>query len=361
MRIFAFHLLNDYSGSPKVLMQLLKGWVKSDLDVTMVTGSGSVGFLSGIPGVKYNTFWYRWAANPYLRLINFALSQLLLILKLLFTVGRNDIVYINTVLPFGAAILGKLKGCRVIYHIHETTMKPRILKKFLFGIAHWAAHEVIFVSQYLADKEKIRNKKAHILYNAIENDFLMTATTHRNDRSKSQSILMVCSLKEYKGVKEFVMLAGLKPHYSFTMVVNSSQEEIDDFFKSYELPTNLLIYATQTNLHPFYGSAAVVLNLSRLDGWVETFGLTVIEGMAYGLPAIVPPIGGITELVEDGDNGYKVDSRNLPLLSEKLDQLLSDHLLYERMCNNAKRKIQRFSEDTFVEHSLRIIQRRATG
>jgi len=32
---------------------------------------------------------------------------------------------------------------------------------------------------------------------------------------------------------------------------------------------------------------------------VETFGLTILEGMTYKLPAIVPPVGGVIELVEE--------------------------------------------------------------
>jgi len=355
MRIFSFHLLNDFSGSPKVLMQLLKGWVANDVDVTLITCSGRDGFLTGIQGVKYKTFWYRWAANPYLRLVKLSLSQLIIFFKFLFVIRKEDVIYINTVLPFGAGLLGKLKGCRVIYHVHETTMTPQIFKKFLFGIAKATAHDVIYVSDYLAKQEDMKGKRIHILHNAIENSFLEKARINRSAKKKTKSILMVCSLKEYKGVREFVALAKLKPRYSFTMVINASQKEIDQFFAKPELPDNLQIYPTQTNLHPFYSTAGLVLNLSRVDGWIETFGLTIIEGMSYGLPAIVPPIGGITELIEEQENGYKIDSRNLILLSEKIESLLEDETLYNTMSKNAEDKIATFKEDVFVNKSLDIL------
>jgi glycosyltransferase involved in cell wall biosynthesis len=356
MRIFAFHLLNDFSGSPKVLMQLLKGWVANDIDVTLVTCSGRDGFLTGIQGVKHKTFWYRWAANPYLRLVNLSLSQLMLFFKFLFVIRKNDIVYINTVLPFGAAILGKIKGCRVIYHIHETTMTPLVFKKFLFGIARATAQDVIYVSDYLAKQEEMKDKRLHILYNAIEDSFLEKAQATKNNHLNSKTVLMVCSLKAYKGVREFVALANLKLHYKFILVVNATQKEIDDFFIKTELPANIKIYPTQTNLHPFYQSAGVMLNLSRVDGWIETFGLTIIEGMAYGLPAIVPPIGGITELIEEDVNGYKIDSRNLNLLSEKIELLFENQGRYEVMSERAIEKIKNFKEAVFVKKNLGILQ-----
>jgi hypothetical protein len=51
MRVIAIHLLNDYSGSPKVLMQLLKGWTKNEFETHLFTCGGREGFLSDIPKV----------------------------------------------------------------------------------------------------------------------------------------------------------------------------------------------------------------------------------------------------------------------------------------------------------------------
>lgn len=356
MRIFAFHLLNDYSGSPKVLMQLVKSWIKQDIDVTIVTCNGRRGFLSDLPGADYSFFWYKWAANPVLRLFNLTLSQLLLLVKLFLKVKKEDVIYINTVLPFGAAFLGKLKGCRVIYHIHETSMKPALLKKLLFGIAKWSATEVIYVSKYLQEVENISNKKNEIIYNAIEDKFLDTAKLNWNHKKHNKNVLMICSLKEYKGVFEFVKLAQKLPGFKFRLVVNASQTDISCFFKTNELPANLEIFPTQTNTHPFYAWADVILNLSLPDGWIETFGLTIIEGMAYGLPAIVPPVGGITELVTEGVNGFKVDPTNIDQLSNTLNRLFENPDLYATMRKASLDKIHEFSEQKFTERSLAFLK-----
>lgn len=355
MRIFAFHLLNDYSGSPKVLMQLVKGWVSREIDVKIVTCAGHQGFLSDIPGVDYRYFRYTWAANPYLRLVNLVMSQLRLLLMLLLEVKKGDIVYVNTVLPFGAAFLGKIKGCKVIYHIHETTMKPALLKKILFGIAHWAADERVYVSQYLAQTERGRDAHAHVLYNAIEDDFLKKAQAFQQPIQTPENVLMVCSLKAYKGVNEFVASAAALPQFQFRLVLNAAQSDIDAWLPTQPKASNLTVFATQTDLHPHYQWADVVLNLSRPDGWVETFGLTILEGMAYGLPALVPPVGGVTELVEDGSNGFLVDSRNAAMLMDRLTALLTDEDGYRDMCVRARERVVAFSEARFLEQSLEIL------
>ena len=356
MRVFAFHLLNDYSGSPKVLSQLLKGWVKNDIEVNMVTCKGRVGFLSDIEGVNYHYYNYKFAENKWVRLFNLTLSQLIVFFKFWNKIQKDDIIYVNTVLPFGAAFLGKLKGCRVIYHVHETTMKPPILKKFLFGIAKWAADDVIYVSKYLSEQEPFLKAKTHVIYNAIEDEFYEKAKLNREISENPKNALLVCSLKDYKGVNEFVQLSKLNSKYNFRLVVNAVQSEIDDYFKNTELPNNLEIFETQTNLHPFYKWADVILNLSKPDGWVETFGLTIIEGMAYGLPAIIPTVGGITELIDENENGFMIDSRNIVQVNNLLNLLSKDIGKYKDMSNSALQKINEFSETLFIQKNISVLK-----
>ncbi len=355
MKIFACHLQNDYSGSPKVLMQLLKGWTASGQEVHLLTGKNRKGFLSHIEGVNYHYFWHQATPHKWLHLLYYCVSQLLLFVQLWRIVSKEDVIYINTVLPFGAALLGKLFGCRVFYHVHETSVQPTMLHRFLLGTVRWTATEVICVSKYLAAQEDYADKPVHILPNAIEPSFLATAKTFQKEFTSSQNILMVCSLKDYKGVKEFVKLAAHHPKYQFRLVLNASKEDIDLYFAEIEVTANLAIFPTQTNLHTFYQWAAVIVNLSRPDGWIETFGLTIIEGMAYGLPAIVPPVGGITELIDEGVNGYQIDCRDTALLNRKLCQILDHPAAYDRMSAQAMNRIAQFQEGRFIQKNLELL------
>ena len=355
MKIFAFHLLNDYSGSPKVLKQLVKGWIENKINVTIVINSGSHGFLSTIPGANYRYHSYQWHTNRFLRLIILLMSQVFLIVKYWNIIEKEDVIYVNTVLPFGAGILGKLKGCRVIYHIHETSIKPLFLKKFLFYIVNFTAHDVIYVSRYLSQTEVIQKPTKHVHYNAIENEFLNTIHHSSHRRAKRENVLMIASLKSYKGIYEFLELAASCPSYKFRLVVNANDNTITHFFKSTVIPFNITMYSTQSNVHPFYEWADVVLNLSRPDGWVETFGLTILEAMSYHLPAIIPTVGGITELVEEGINGFHVDCRDNALLKIRLKTILESDNLYRQMSEQASIKIKSFTEKEFITQSLSLL------
>lgn len=353
MKVIAVHLLNNYSGSPKVLMQLLKGWTKNDIETHLYTCGGE-GFLSDIPKVNSHFYWYSFSKNRIVRLLFLLTSQVFLAVKLSFNLKKKDVLYINTVLPFGAAIIGKIIGCKVIYHIHETSIKPAIFKKFLFVIVQWCASEVVYVSNFLAKQEPIKTKKS-ILYNVLESDFREKACLHLNTVKETKIILMICSLKVYKGVNQFVKLAETNPKLTFKLIVNASQKDIVNYFKNETLPTNLIIYPTQIDTHRFYQEASILLNLSDTKLWVETFGLTILEAMAYGLPTIVPPVGGIVELIENKKNGYLIDSKELNLISEKINELFENPSVYHQMSQCAITKSTFFSEDYFENESIRIL------
>lgn len=98
---------------------------------------------------------------------------------------------------------------------------------------------------------------------------------------------------------------------------------------------NIKIISRQENVADFYNSASVVLNLSDKRLFIETFGLTVLEAMSCGLPVIVPTVGGIAELVEDGYNGFKTDVDDFDAIVEQIKVLLSDKELYTRLSTNS--------------------------
>jgi glycosyltransferase involved in cell wall biosynthesis len=96
---------------------------------------------------------------------------------------------------------------------------------------------------------------------------------------------------------------------------------------------NLKVYARQEDVVPFYRDASVVLNLSNKEQFIETFGLTALEARAFGLPVIVPTVGGIAEMVEDGVNGWKIDVQELDVIAMRIEEMLNDREVYGRLCN----------------------------
>ena len=149
-KLVCIHLLNDYSGSPYVLSQVIDTLLSNKYppEIDLHVGSGSDGFLSPFKS-NTDTYFYRRSNSKILTLVTFFVSQFILFFKLLKYRKKNVRFYINTILPFGGALAGWVMRKEVIYHVHETSVTPRFFKIFLRSIVNVTASKVIFVSQYL--------------------------------------------------------------------------------------------------------------------------------------------------------------------------------------------------------------------
>jgi glycosyltransferase involved in cell wall biosynthesis len=360
MRNIVFiHLYNDRSGSPKVLSQVISAISDKKIPFEVLTSSHTGGFLSEYKEKTTNIFYQR-ADSKIITLFYYLISQTYLFFFCLKYWRKDTVFYINTLMPFGASLAGKLMGKTVYYHLHETSIRPIILKEFLKKVVSITASKVVYVSNFLAEREKI-NVTSQVIYNAIDNDFLSKANSSSHIKKPNPggfNVLMVCSLKTYKGVLEFIQLANLlrvNPIFSFTLVLNADQIELDNFFSSMEISKNMEIYSRQTDLSRFYCNADCLLNLSRVDQWIETFGLTIIEGMSYGLPIICPPIGGPCEIVSDNIEGFLISSYDLSSVESKLLLLSENNQLYFKMSDKAKIKSETFSIQEFNRKILRFL------
>jgi glycosyltransferase involved in cell wall biosynthesis len=85
----------------------------------------------------------------------------------------------------------------------------------------------------------------------------------------------------------------------------------------------------------------------------ESFGLIYIEAMAYGKPVIGCSVGGVPEVVKDGETGVLVPPENIYLLAKAIISLLNDSRLRLKMGNNAREYVKNnFTREIMVEKTL---------
>lgn len=360
-RLVCFHLLNDYSGSPKMLKTVLDGFCREGVVVDLYT-SGTYGVLDELkvhPNFRMHSYYYNFSDNPMVTLVRYLWVQLLtFIWTWRYLVTKDVVFYVNTLLPIGPALTGRMIGKRVVYHYHENADVKGAFYKFLAAGMQKLAHEIICVSGYQSQYLK-RQDIVTVVPNAIPNELLKKLHPNIDAAYNHKKVLMIGSLKEYKGTVEFVQLAVAMPEYPFVLVLNQTQENIDAFVrdKCLSIPENLTIYPRQSDVAQFYNQSTVVLNLSNKELFVETFGLTALEAMSAGLPVIVPTEGGISEMVEDGVNGYKIDVQHLNKIQEAITRMLKDELLYKKLAQNALEYSRQYNEGNMIKHISDIIWR----
>lgn len=351
-KIVFVHLFNDRSGSPKVLSQVVKAASALSHDIEILTSNHQNGFLDDLPGVRRKIFYER-NESKIITLFLYIYSQCFLFLYCLRYVRCEVLFYVNTMMPFGALLAAKLMGKPVICHIHETSVKPNILKIFLRLIIQFCANKVVFVSKYLREVEGFRKLPQYVVYNALDK------MVYEPVMKTSFDVLMVCSLKAYKGVVEFCHLAqalGHRNDIKFALVLNASDEEITSSKLLVSVPRNVMIYPRQSDVSSFYTSSSLLLNLSRTEDWIETFGLTILEAMAHGLPAIVPPVGGPAEIVSHGHDGFLISCHDLEKLSQAIILMADNPDFYARLSESARLRANQFDLDQFNKSITQIIE-----
>lgn len=232
-RIICFHLFNDYSGSPKVLRMVLEGLLKKGHRVDLVSSNGGVlDELGKYPNLKKHSYQYTFSDNALLTMLRYTGIQLytfLLAFRYLFC--RDCVFYINTLLPVGPALAGRIMGKRVVYHYHENAFVKGAFYKALAWAMQHLAHKIICVSAYQASFLKRQNDVV-VVPNAVPQEFVNKLRPNPKEAFERKNVLMLSSLKEYKGTREFIELARRLPQFNFTLVINDTQENVDKYMKS---------------------------------------------------------------------------------------------------------------------------------
>jgi glycosyltransferase involved in cell wall biosynthesis len=98
-----------------------------------------------------------------------------------------------------------------------------------------------------------------------------------------------------------------------------------------------------------YDRAAVVAVPSHREG----FGVVCVEAMAHGRPVVASAVGGLLDLVVDGETGILVPPGDVDALREALTRLLGDGELRRRMGEAARERVRaRFSWDPVTDATI---------
>lgn len=81
----------------------------------------------------------------------------------------------------------------------------------------------------------------------------------------------------------------------------------------------------------------------------EGMPMSMLEMMAFGLPCIVTPVGGIPQVIEDGKNGFMVPVGDEELLASRLGDLLESPNLRAEIGHNAREMV---SEQFSIEKNI---------
>jgi len=137
-----------------------------------------------------------------------------------------------------------------------------------------------------------------------------------------------------KGIADFLETAQLvlQQDQNVQFVLVGDGRDRDEYMKQAE-SMGVAGHLTWTGMvaDPFnegvFEAAHVVCQFSR---WEEVFGWMIAEAMAHRKPIVATRVGGIPELVRDGESGFLVERGDTQAMAERVRKLLHDAELRRR-------------------------------
>ena len=233
-----------------------------------------------------------------------------------------DLCYINTSVVLDYQIAARLFPGRCLLHIHEiTTGRTRTVFR---ALALWSGARLVFNSRATRDSFAPPKDCAYdVIYNGLDGPAAPEPVAY--DGSRPLRLALIGRINRIKG--QDVLLAALarlpqatRARFSVRMVGGAFENpaletKLHEDVAAVGLTGIVSVEPFAEDTAPIYRWADVVVAPSKLP---ESLGRTAIEAMSFARPALVSAIGGLTEVVVDGQTGWHVPPGDAEALAQTL-------------------------------------------
>lgn len=305
--------------------------------------------LAYYPGIPYNVKKDLFA---FLNVLPFLLSEFFWALKIIFS-RHISLIHTHWIIPQGliGAILHALTGIPHVSTIHGSDLSIIRKNGFLKFLCWFTVKnsEIITVNSSftMQQLEKIVpgsiNKIKIIPMGVDSQQFLDNSEGQLKKKyHDNRIILSVGRLIDLKGTIYLVeSLPFILKHYPniILIIIGSGPEEkrLHERIESLSLKEHVTFLGTlhHEDLIPYYHLADVFILPSIFKGGkTEALGVVLLEAMASGCPVIGSKVGGIPDVIIDGETGFLVPEQRPDILAEKIIQIFSDTTLQGKFRRN---------------------------
>ena len=103
------------------------------------------------------------------------------------------------------------------------------------------------------------------------------------------------------------------------------------------------------------------LKLLVLPSYGDAFPTIILEAMACGTPVLATPVGGVPDVIKDGETGFILEDNSPACIAENVMRAL-EHPDLERIVRNARALVERgFTYEAAVERYKKILEHMELG
>jgi glycosyltransferase involved in cell wall biosynthesis len=259
-----------------------------------------------------------------------------------------------------AVLVSTMAGIPCVFSRHYYRLNRNPLTRILFR----RVALVISVSRSLAKKmaRELKVDPKRIRY--IPNWAVLHAPPpsdaswirHQFGLRKDHVVAVIGGINKNKGQKEFVdaAIAILQQRDDVNFIIVGANQEVKStqFFQhlrntisSQGREKDILFFDWVPDVQKILPAITVTVVPSRN----EAFGRIAMESMAAGVPVVVTNVGGLKEIVCDGETGLIAKPDDSEDLAVKIQKLLNDADMRKRLSSKARQVlVQEFSKDVVV-------------
>ncbi|MGD9494243.1 MAG: glycosyltransferase family 4 protein, partial [Bacteroidales bacterium] len=169
-----------------------------------------------------------------------------------------------------------------------------------------------------------------------------------------KSILFLARIEKNKGIfisiDAFQILIKKHPELQFQIVGRGNAlNEAKEYVKSKSIPNIMFTgpLSGEELTKEFRNAELYILPTTHGEGMPTS----VLEAMAFGLPVITRPVGGLVDFFENDKMGYMIESLNAEEYAEKIEILITNvEKARQISSNNAKYAREHFMASTVAKH-----------
>jgi glycosyltransferase involved in cell wall biosynthesis len=271
------------------------------------------------------------------------------LLYLFFRRGKFDLVQVNGSQQFKGALAAKIGGIPVIW-VLEDTMMANIVKKICTLLAKYTAAGIIVVGKRVYDYyirgTSLESKPTIEIHPPVDISVFNPQSTvpdRKLSQVKGRKIVTVSGINPTKGLEYFIeMASSLVLRYNdlsfFIAAPNFNSQRkyykyLMDLVASSNLTSEDIKFLGMIDDVPSFLKSADIFVFTSIS---ESGPMAVWEAMSMGKAIVTTNVGSVNQYMIEGVSGFIVPIKDSKALCEKVEILLDDPALRQKMGTEAQ-------------------------
>lgn len=178
----------------------------------------------------------------------------------------------------------------------------------------------------------------------------------------SKNLVAIGRLSKEKGFDDllrlFKKISTKHPDWKLNIVGDGMERNnLLDLARELKLGDKVVFHGYQNK--DYINNVLLESSIYVMTSHTESFGLVLIEAMSYGVPCVsYTSAQGANEIISDCETGYLIKNRSEDEMIEKIELLIEDEKLRNKLGKNARLRSKNYSNEVVLDKWSKIINKR---